>query len=137
MNKKRITLGIIILLFFTSLLSAGYVLDKLKPSIANENNIEGVDSSTGIDGSADDIIVPEEKEEESPANIEITIAAAGDIMFHSSQIQGAYNPEIKEYDFNYSFEHVKKYLESADLAIGNFETVTAGEGYKYQGLSYI
>lgn len=130
MNKKRIALGIIILLFFTSLLSAGYILDKLGPSTANDDNVEGIGSSIGIEEELDHTIEPEEK---TPPNIEITIAATGDIMFHSPQIKGAYNPETKEYDFNYSFEYVKKYIESVDLAIGNFETVTAGEGYKYQG----
>lgn len=133
MNKKRIALGIIILVFFTSLISVGYILDKLDPSIANDNNVEGIGSSIGIDEESEHIIELEEEKEEIPPNIEITIAAAGDIMFHSPQIQGAYNSETKEHDFNYSFEYVKKYIESVDLAIGNFETVTAGEGYKYQG----
>ncbi len=132
MNRKRIALGIIILLFFTALLSSEYILDKLNSSLVNDN-IERIGSGTGLEKSPSDIRPTEEEEEAVPPNIEITIAATGDIMFHSPQINGAYNPETKEYDFNYSFEYVKKYIESADLAIGNFETVTAGEEYKYQG----
>ncbi len=54
----------------------------------------------------------------------ITVRANGDIMFHSPQIDGAYKNE--RYDFNPSFQYVKKYIESADLALGNFESTTAG-----------
>lgn len=131
MNKKRIALGIIILLFFASLTSASYILDKLNTRLDSDIDIGEVGSNQGVGVLPEENIMPEE--EVIPPNIEITIAATGDIMFHSPQIKGAYNPETKGYDFNYSFEHVKKYIESADLAIGNFETVTAGEEYKYQG----
>ena len=54
----------------------------------------------------------------------ITLRANGDIMFHGPQIDGAY--KNGKYDFNPSFRHVKKYIESADLALGNFESTTAG-----------
>lgn len=126
MNRKKIALGIIILLFFATLLSAGYILDKLGPRLGN-------DIDAGEIGSGKEIRELPEEEEVFPPNIEVTIVAAGDIMFHSPQIKGAYNPETNEYDFRFSFEHVKKYIESADLAVGNFETVTAGEEYGYKG----
>lgn len=125
MNKHRLVLGIIILLFFVSLLSAGYIFDKLGAKLGDDLYAEEIDNK-GIE------IIPE-KEEEIPPNIEVTIAATGDIMFHSPQIKGAYNPETKKYDFGFSFEHIKKYIESVDLAIGNFETVTAGDEYGYRG----
>ncbi|WP_352419266.1 CapA family protein [Proteiniborus sp.] len=125
MNKKRLTLGIIILLFFASLLSAGYFSDKFVNPIENNLYAEEI-------GNKEVEKIPE-IQEEIPPNIEATIAAAGDIMFHSPQIKGAYIPETKEYDFSFSFEHIQKYIESADLAIGNFETVTAGDEYGYKG----
>ncbi len=62
-----------------------------------------------------------------------TILATGDIMFHSPQIKAAYNPATDSYDFNGSFKHVKKYIESADLSLGNFETVTAGPEVGFVG----
>lgn len=131
MNKKRIALAIIILLFFASLISVNYILDKLNTRLDNDIDVGEVDNNQGIGVLPEENIIPEE--EIIPPNIEITIAATGDIMFHTPQVAGAYNPQTNEYDFNYSFEHVKKYIENADLAIGNFETVTAGEEYKYQG----
>lgn len=124
MNKKRLVLGIIIIIFFASLLSVGYLADKLSIRLDDKINAEEVENK-------ETETIPEE--EEIPPNIEVTIVAAGDIMFHAPQIKGAYNHETKQHDFNFSFEHIKKYIESADLAIGNFETVTAGEEYGYKG----
>ncbi|NLV88654.1 MAG: CapA family protein [Tissierellia bacterium] len=63
----------------------------------------------------------------------IKILAVGDIMFHSPQYNAAFNKEINEYDFTSVFKYVKKYIESVDLAIGNLETVIAGEEVGYSG----
>ncbi|TAH60006.1 MAG: CapA family protein [Gottschalkiaceae bacterium] len=130
MNKKRLTLGIIIVLFFISLLSAGYIGEKIK-SIHRDDILAG-EIEVG-DPNSEDLETIAEEEEKLPSNIEVTVTAVGDIMFHAPQIKGAYIPEKKEYDFNFSFEHVKKYIEAADLAIANFETVTAGDEYGYRG----
>ncbi|MPW24884.1 CapA family protein [Alkalibaculum sp. M08DMB] len=54
----------------------------------------------------------------------VTISANGDIMFHGVQISSAY--ENGSYNFDDNFKHVKKYIQNADLALGNFETTTAG-----------
>ncbi|WP_051531271.1 CapA family protein [Clostridiisalibacter paucivorans] len=70
---------------------------------------------------------------EEVTNIEATLVATGDIMFHSTQIKGAYNEEQDKYVFDNVFKSVKKYIESADLALGNFETVTAGPEHGYRG----
>lgn len=51
---------------------------------------------------------------------EVTIAAAGDIMFHMPQVKSAYNG--KSYDFKPVFSDIKLVIESADIAIGNLET---------------
>src|SRR5699024_1458290 len=64
---------------------------------------------------------------------EITISTVGDIMAHDEQYWGAYVEETDSYDFKPVFEHVKPYLEEADLAIGNFETTVAGEDRGYTG----
>lgn len=128
MNKKKIVLIMMILLFFISLLSARYIIAEFDTRLTNDSNIYE-EEYADIEESLEEVI----EEEIIPPNIEVTIAATGDIMFHSPQIKGAYNPETKEYDFRPSFEYVKKYIEKADLAIGNFETVTAGEKYGYKG----
>jgi poly-gamma-glutamate synthesis protein (capsule biosynthesis protein) len=62
----------------------------------------------------------------------IRLLAVGDIMFHSPQYKAAYNHENNSYDFNHSFKHIKKYLEDADIALANFETVTR-EDVSYSG----
>src|SRR5690625_4599185 len=46
---------------------------------------------------------------------EITISTVGDIMAHDEQYWGAYVEETDSYDFKPVFEHVKPYLEEADL----------------------
>lgn len=62
-----------------------------------------------------------------------TLLAAGDIMFHMPQIRAAYDTNSKTYDFKHVFKYVKKHIESADLSIANFETVTAGNGMGFFG----
>lgn len=67
-------------------------------------------------------------------NVSINIKATGDIMFHPSQLDGAYDPVTKSYDFRNSFKLVKDILTSADIAVANFEGTTAGNDvYAYQG----
>lgn len=67
-----------------------------------------------------------------PIEAKAKLIAVGDIMFHMPQINAA-KTDMGGYDFNPVFEHVKKYIESADLAIGNFETVTLGNEYGFSG----
>lgn len=50
----------------------------------------------------------------------VSIVAAGDLMFHMPVVNSAYNG--KKYDFKYIFEDIKPIIESADIAIGNLET---------------
>ena len=67
-------------------------------------------------------------------DVNITIAAAGDIMFHDKQLGGGYDEATGTYNFNKYFDGVKDIISSADLAIANFETTTCGNDlYKYQG----
>jgi hypothetical protein len=60
------------------------------------------------------------------AQSSLTFAVVGDIMNHDLQIQTAYNKEIDAWDYKFSFEFVKPYLETADIAIGNLETTLPG-----------
>jgi len=53
-------------------------------------------------------------------------------MCHSSQFKFA-EVEKDSFDFRSVFENVKPFIESADLAIGNFETTTSGENRGYSG----
>lgn len=110
-----------------------------------ENNIlegEQNDSEKEESGQAEEI-TPKETPLEEVSGQEskkepqtITITAVGDIMCHNLNLQSAFNPETGEYDFTRVFEYVKEYIEDADLAIANFETVTAGEEEKYTSFPY-
>ena len=89
------------------------------------------------DGTADSGAAEDSEENGEAAaeegSSEITISTVGDIMVHDEQYWGAYVEETDSYDFKPWFEHVKPYLEEADLAIGNFETTVAGEDRGYTG----
>ena len=72
---------------------------------------------------------------EKPAEPEIVnlkILSVGDIMFHMPQIKAAYIGDGK-YDFRDAFANVKEHISSADIAIANFETVTAGNDKTFSG----
>lgn len=75
-------------------------------------------------------IIPEINE---PKIVNISLLAVGDIMFHSPQFRAAYNPQDSTYDFTPVFKHVKKYIEEAHIALGNFETVTGGKERGFSG----
>lgn len=74
-----------------------------------------------------------QKEQKGPEDIVINLVATGDIMCHTTNFNAAYNNETKEYDFTSVFQNVAKYIEKADIAIGNLETTFAGKDRGYTG----
>lgn len=75
--------------------------------------------------------VEKEEEKEVPENATFTMAVTGDIMCHNTQYADA--KTANGYDFSYVFEDVKKYIQTADLAIGNLETTFTGSQAGYSG----
>lgn len=128
--KKRNIILILILLVLISLPILGFTIYNFH--IESQTNIVSEEQEVLIDLVEDE---PEEIEQiiEEPKITNINILAVGDIMFHSPQYKAAYNKEGQVYDFTSTFKYIKKYVEPADLAIGNFETVTAGEEAKFSG----
>lgn len=63
----------------------------------------------------------------------LSFAVVGDIMNHALQISTAYSKECDCWDYRFSFEKVKPYLESADITIGNLETTLPGKRELYSG----
>lgn len=125
-HKKRNLLITLILIIST--ISIAYAL-------SGASSEKDSDSATN---EPEDNTKNEQKEEVQEVvknpDITVNIAATGDIMFHPSQIEGAYNASTGIYDFTNSFKEVKNIFQSADLAIANFEGTTAGnETYAYQG----
>ena len=132
-KKKRIRLLSIGLILIIGVLAATFVVNGIGKNDPNNN-----DNIANGDNEPEEVVnVPEPekpKEPEVKPNITVNIKATGDIMFHPSQLDGAYDPNTKTYDFRNSFKAVRDILQSADLAIANFEGTTAGNTvYAYQG----
>jgi poly-gamma-glutamate synthesis protein (capsule biosynthesis protein) len=123
-RKKRIRL-----LSLSFILVAGIVLLSFAAKEINKNKEAAGDKGVGTVSEAE-----EPKKAEIGNNITVNIKATGDIMFHPSQLDGAYNSSTGTYDFRNSFRAVKKIFQDTDVAIGNFEGTTAGNKvYDYQG----
>lgn len=76
--------------------------------------------------------IREETESRFP-EVRVSVMAVGDIMVHDQQLEGAWNPASKSYDFLPSFEHVKPLFQEADWVIGNLETTMTGKEARYTG----
>lgn len=129
--KKRYFALILFLSLFTGLL--GFTISKELLSTQADMIIDEVEVNKDVEDIKEEII--EEIIEviiEEPKISSINLLAVGDIMFHSPQYKAAYNKETDSYDFNSTFEYIKKYVENADIALANFETVTAGKEIGYQ-----
>ena len=87
-------------------------------------------SSTPEDSSqaSSEDVIPEEP---VPEDINITMSVIGDIMCHNSQYNDAYVKNEGTYDFTYVFSDVQKYLQTADISVGNLETTFAGKDRGY------
>ena len=65
-----------------------------------------------------------------PAPDSIRLIFVGDVMGHSTQFKGAWRDGGDScYNYIPSFQWVKDYISSADIAIANFEVTLAGEPY--------
>jgi len=86
----------------------------------------------GGSNNPDKEVNPGQKQEEEivaekPVNLEII--CVGDIMVHEPQLASQYDSDTGIYDYNNNFKYVKKYIDKADLAIGNFEGTFGGKPY--------
>ena len=77
--------------------------------------------------SSEEIIEPEP----IPEDINVTMSVIGDIMCHNSQYNDAYIRATDSYDFSYVFSDIQKYIQVADIAVGNLETTFAGKDRGY------
>lgn len=124
MKKKYIYLTLSFGILFLIL---GFVLFVVKSNIDNGYNNKYIQMEKETEN---DIF--EEIEIKEPEISNIKLLAVGDIMFHSPQFKSAYDAKTQTYDFKHNFRYIKNYVKEADIAIGNFETVT-GEGIGYSG----
>lgn len=63
-----------------------------------------------------------------PAEVKLSILIAGDLMQHMPQIKAAQQSD-GSYNYDECFAGIKNEVESADVAIANFETTLAGAPY--------
>jgi len=62
----------------------------------------------------------------------VKIRAVGDIMMHGPQVEAGLKDD-GTYDFDHFFEHIRPYLENADITIGNLETTISNDEKGYGG----
>jgi poly-gamma-glutamate synthesis protein (capsule biosynthesis protein) len=78
--------------------------------------------------------VPTTPPEATPASTRVTVMAVGDLMCLGVQLNAARSGS--GYSFDYAFDQVKDILSSADLTIGNFETlISKGNPYTNAALN--
>jgi len=70
-----------------------------------------------------------------PSRRHVSILSVGDIMAHKVQLDTAWSQE--GYDFTDQFAAIAPVIQSRDFAIGNIETVFAGEAARYSGANMI
>ena len=73
----------------------------------------------------------EPEKEPISEDINIKMSVIGDIMCHDSQYKDAYVKDSDSYDFSYVFSDIQKYIQTADIAVGNLETTFAGKERGY------
>jgi poly-gamma-glutamate synthesis protein (capsule biosynthesis protein) len=69
-----------------------------------------------------------QKSEVEPSEY-LTLIFAGDVMHHLPQMYAARNSKTNSLNYTPCFQFIKPYIESADFAICNFETILGGKPY--------
>jgi len=60
----------------------------------------------------------------------LVILFVGDIMGHDTQIEGAFNQQTGNYNYEPVFRYMKNYFLDADIVVGNLEVTLAGPPFK-------
>lgn len=105
--------------------------------ITTTGNLQKNDTSEAVNNSetTEDKIYPcISTEKQSQIEDSFKIIFSGDLILLEDQVRNAYNGE--DYDFSPMFEYTKKYLSSADLAIGVFEGPLAGSEVGYSSSNF-
>ena len=113
MNKKILLVVLILLVLCAVLVFLGLRQDTVP---------------AGGDG-GEEVQSVQQQQEEIPEPITATLAVCGDIMSHSPQTNDAYDAATDTYSYLPCFQYVRPWIESADYAVGNFETTLNGPPY--------
>ena len=121
--KRRIFLSLCILVLAAIIGLVGFIVF----SVVRPNDKNASSSNISAQSSSD---ISKEQEEPKLA----TVLSTGDIMVHSTQLDGARASGGDGYDFSAFFKETAPYLKKADLSIGNLEVTFGGEeSGKYSG----
>ncbi|MDR2747440.1 MAG: CapA family protein, partial [Treponema sp.] len=115
-----------------------FVPDQESAEIPGETAAAGEAATTGEAAAAGEtapenngIAVEDKAAEETPRAAYLTLVAAGDNLFHKVMIQP--NPETGAYDFTGYYAEIKPFIEPADIAFVNQETLLGGAVYGFSG----
>lgn len=111
MRKRFLVILLLIIISFVGINEINNIM------MSDGNDIDLIDNTPDEDEDEIEEDIPEE-----PNTVEINILAVGDIMFHMPQVVSARIGQ-NQYDFNPIYKYVKSYIQDADIALANYETV--------------
>ena len=125
--KRAILIVLSIILTGSGIMLGEIVSERIQSNmlVANENVVPVIEEQSSSEPEEPPLVI-------IPENTTIQIIAAGDLMFHIPQIKSA-ERENGSYDFSSPFMYIKEYIQQADIAIANLETVIAREGEALKG----
>lgn len=134
MNKYFIRISLLFILI-VSLISMLFKTQAIEQADAPIEVVDSVveEKLEGKEAEKEEELIKGEIVEDPPIEIfQATIAAVGDILIHESLFKDA---KIGEglYDFKPMLEHVKPYIQQADVAFANQETMLGGVELKLSG----
>lgn len=80
----------------------------------------------------EEVPVPQQATSRFPEQ-RLSLMAVGDIMVHQEQLDAAWNPATKKYEFHPFFTNVAPLFKESDWLIGNLETTMSGSDAGYSG----
>ena len=132
-SKFLFILKIVSIVFIIALIFIFY--DDFLHLFKNSDNVNNIknnqDNSFINDSNLSQVNDSSNSENSKLSDVNFNLVATGDILCHNTQYFDAYNSSTGEYDFNYVFENVVKYIEPADIAISSLETTFAGQDRGY------
>ena len=132
-SKFLFILKIVLIVFIIALIFIFY--DDFLHLFKNSDNVNNIknnqDNSFINDSNLSQVNDSSNSENSKLSDVNFNLVATGDILCHNTQYFDAYNSSTGEYDFNYVFENVVKYIEPADIAISSLETTFAGQDRGY------
>lgn len=132
-TSKRFLMFILLIVSISATLGIIYLINGFSQNDKDQDVTEPSTQPTKNNTSGSETSSEESEQAPEESFIHIRIAAAGDIMFHDTQLESAYDDTNKRYNFTSVFEDVKPILSAANMTIANFETTTAGPSRPYTG----